>query len=91
MASPTSLTEPPMSQIDSVRHRLGTHQDSFPRSVAMRWVLRLAIAIGEVGANISALQGFEVKTATLDEDLVVNCRSEAPSRVCGSYRSTIGR
>jgi malate dehydrogenase (oxaloacetate-decarboxylating) len=38
---------------------------------------RLAIAIGEVGANISALQGFEVKTATLDEDLVVNCRSEA--------------
>jgi len=38
---------------------------------------RLAIAIGEVGANISALKGFEVKTATLDEDLVVNCRSEA--------------
>jgi malate dehydrogenase (oxaloacetate-decarboxylating) len=38
---------------------------------------RLAIAIGEVGANISALQGFEVKTATLDEDLVVNCVSEA--------------
>ncbi len=38
---------------------------------------RLAIAIGEVGANISALQGFEVKTATLDEDVVVNCTSEA--------------
>ena len=38
---------------------------------------RLAIAIGEVGANISALQGFEVKTDTLDEDLVVNCRSES--------------
>ena len=38
---------------------------------------RLAIAIGEVGANISALQGFEVKTATLDEDVVVNCVSEA--------------
>ncbi len=37
----------------------------------------LAIAIGEVGANISALQGFEVKTATLDEDVVVNCTSEA--------------
>jgi hypothetical protein len=38
---------------------------------------RLAIAIGEVGANISALQGFEVKTDTLDDDLVVNCVSEA--------------
>ena len=38
---------------------------------------RLAIAIGEVGANISALQGFEVKTDTLDDDLVVNCISEA--------------
>ena len=38
---------------------------------------RLAIAIGEVGANISALQGFEVKTASLDEDVVVNCTSEA--------------
>ena len=34
---------------------------------------KVAIAIGEVGGNISALQGFEVKTATLDEDLVVNC------------------
>jgi malate dehydrogenase (oxaloacetate-decarboxylating) len=38
---------------------------------------RVAIAIGEVGGNISALQGFEVKTASLDEDLVVNCISEA--------------
>ena len=38
---------------------------------------RVAIAIGEVGGNISALQGFEVKTAELDEDLVVNCSSEA--------------
>jgi malate dehydrogenase (oxaloacetate-decarboxylating) len=38
---------------------------------------RVAIAIGEVGGNISALQGFEVKTASLDEDLVVNCTSEA--------------
>ncbi|HNJ24515.1 MAG TPA: NAD-dependent malic enzyme, partial [Microthrixaceae bacterium] len=37
----------------------------------------LAIAIGAVGANISALQGFEVKTASLDEDVVVNCASEA--------------
>jgi malate dehydrogenase (oxaloacetate-decarboxylating) len=38
---------------------------------------KVAIAIGEVGGNISALQGFEVKTASLDEDLVVNCISEA--------------
>ena len=38
---------------------------------------KLAVAIGEVGGNISALRGFEVKTATLDEDIVVNCRSEA--------------
>jgi malate dehydrogenase (oxaloacetate-decarboxylating) len=38
---------------------------------------RLAIAIGEVGGNITGLQGFEVKTAHLDEDVVVNCTSEA--------------
>ena len=29
---------------------------------------KLAIAIGDVGGNISGLRGFEVKTATLDED-----------------------
>ncbi|CAB4995859.1 MAG: NAD-dependent malic enzyme [Actinobacteria bacterium] len=38
---------------------------------------RLAVAIGDVGGNISGLRGFEVKTETLDEDIVVNCRSEA--------------
>ena len=38
---------------------------------------KVAVAIGEVGGNISALQGFEVKSASLDEDLVVNCSSEA--------------
>ena len=38
---------------------------------------RLAVAIGEVEGNISGLRGFEVKTASLDEDIVVNCRSEA--------------
>jgi malate dehydrogenase (oxaloacetate-decarboxylating) len=37
---------------------------------------KVAIAIGEVGGNISALNGFEVKTASLDEDVVVNCTSE---------------
>ena len=38
---------------------------------------QLAIAIGEVGGNISGLRGFEVKTAVLDEDIVVNCTSVA--------------
>ncbi len=38
---------------------------------------RIAIAIGEAGGNISGLRGFDVKTATLDEDLVVNCTSVA--------------
>ena len=38
---------------------------------------RIAIAIGEAGGNISGLRGFDVKTATLDEDLVVNCSSVA--------------
>ena len=36
---------------------------------------RLALAIGEVGANIVALEGFEAKQAYLDEDVVVDCRS----------------
>jgi malate dehydrogenase (oxaloacetate-decarboxylating) len=35
----------------------------------------LAIAIGEVGGNIRALEGFEVKTSHLDEDVVVDCTS----------------
>ena len=38
---------------------------------------KLAVAIGDAGANISGLEGFEVKTAHLDEDVVVNCTSEA--------------
>ncbi len=38
---------------------------------------KLAIAIGEVGGNISGLRGFEVKSAVLDEDIVVNCNSVA--------------
>ncbi len=37
----------------------------------------LCIAIGEVGGNIRALEGFEAKTAHLDEDVVIDCRSEA--------------
>ena len=38
---------------------------------------KIAVAIGEVGGNITGLEGFEVKTAHLDEDVVVNCTSEA--------------
>ena len=37
---------------------------------------RLAAAIGGVGANIVALEGFEAKEDYLDEDLIVNCSSE---------------
>jgi malate dehydrogenase (oxaloacetate-decarboxylating) len=37
---------------------------------------RLAAAIGGVGGNIVALEGFEAKDEYLDEDLIVNCRSE---------------
>jgi len=38
---------------------------------------RLAVGIGELGGNISGLQGFEAKLDTLDEDVVINCGSEA--------------
>lgn len=37
---------------------------------------RLAAAIGAVGGNISALEGFEAKRAFVDEDIIVNCSSE---------------
>ncbi|HSL56831.1 MAG TPA: NAD-dependent malic enzyme [Acidimicrobiales bacterium] len=37
----------------------------------------LATAIGAVGGNIVALEGFEAKARHLDEDVVVNCRDEA--------------
>ncbi|MSZ24796.1 MAG: NAD-dependent malic enzyme, partial [Actinobacteria bacterium] len=37
----------------------------------------LATAIGSVGGNIWSLQGFEAKKESLDEELVVNCSSEA--------------
>ena len=38
---------------------------------------RLAVAVGDAGGNISALEGFEAKHRYLDEDIVVNCTSEA--------------
>ena len=37
---------------------------------------RLATAIGEAGGNITALGGFDVRGATLDEQCIVNCSSE---------------
>ncbi len=38
---------------------------------------RLATAVGAVGGNIAGLTGFEAKAAILDEDMIINCRSEA--------------
>ena len=37
---------------------------------------KVAIAIGEVGANITGIQGFEAVTVSLDDDIIVNCTSE---------------
>ena len=38
---------------------------------------RVAVAIGEVGGNITGLEGFVVKTAHLEDDLIIYCGSEA--------------
>ena len=38
---------------------------------------RLATAIGDAGGNIWSLEGFAAKRSSLDEDVVVNCSSEA--------------
>ena len=40
---------------------------------------RLAAAIGAVGGNIVAFEGFEARDEFLDEDLIVNCSSEEHS------------
>ena len=40
---------------------------------------RLAQAIGAVGGNIVAFEGFEARDEFLDEDLIVNCSSEEHS------------
>ena len=40
---------------------------------------RLAAAIGDVGGNIVAFEGFEARDEFLDEDLIVNCISEEHS------------
>ena len=52
---------------------------------------RLAMAIGEAGANIAALEGFEAKQAHLDEDVVVNCTSvEHQQEVLDAVRALDG-
>ncbi len=38
---------------------------------------RLAVAIGEVGANIIGLDGFVVKTSHLEDDVLIYCGSES--------------
>ncbi|MGI8939982.1 MAG: NAD-dependent malic enzyme [Iamia sp.] len=38
---------------------------------------RLSIALGETGANIVGLHGFEAKGPVLDEDVVINCSDAA--------------
>ncbi|HXH57556.1 NAD-dependent malic enzyme [Iamia sp.] len=38
---------------------------------------RLSVALGEIGANIVGLHGFEAKGPVLDEDVVVNCSDAA--------------
>src|SRR3954447_22856735 len=35
----------------------------------------LTLAIGEAGANIVGLEGFEVKTSHLEDDVIINCGS----------------
>src|SRR6478735_4752902 len=52
--------------------RLRVRLDNTPGALG-----RLASAIGAVGGNIWSLDGFEAKQQYLDEDVVVNCRSEA--------------
>ena len=52
---------------------------------------RLAVAIGEVGGNIWALEGFEAKHTALDEDIIVNCSSEQhQQRVLEAVRGLAG-
>ncbi|NLD77295.1 MAG: NAD-dependent malic enzyme [Acidimicrobiales bacterium] len=52
---------------------------------------RLTVAIGEVGGNIVALEGFEARDEYLDEDLIVNCSSEEHiEEVCEALRGLDG-
>ena len=52
---------------------------------------RLATAIGEAGGNITAIGGFDVRAAHLDEDVLVNCSSEEHiERVTAAVRDVDG-
>ncbi|HEX8804366.1 MAG TPA: NAD-dependent malic enzyme [Acidimicrobiales bacterium] len=51
--------------------RLRVRLDNRPGSLG-----RLASAIGEVGGNITAIGGFDVRGPALVEDVVVNCRDD---------------
>ena len=52
---------------------------------------RLATAIGDAGGNITALGGFDVRGATLDEQCIVNCSSEEHiDKVVGVVRALDG-
>ena len=52
---------------------------------------RLATAIGEAGGNITAIGGFDVRGAHLDEDVLVNCSSEEHiERVTAAVRGVDG-
>ncbi len=52
---------------------------------------RLATAIGEVGGNITAIGGFDVRGSHLDEDVLVNCSSEEHiARVTDEVRAVDG-
>ena len=61
------------------------HQPTAAYSLRLRLLLdnvpgtlgRVATAIGAAGGNIRGLEGFEVKGAVLDEEVVVDCRDEA--------------
>ncbi len=51
----------------------------------------LATAIGDVGGNITAIGGFDVRGAHLDEDVLVNCSSEEHiERVTAAVRAVDG-
>jgi malate dehydrogenase (oxaloacetate-decarboxylating) len=51
----------------------------------------LATAIGDVGGNITAIGGFDVRGAHLDEDVLVSCSSEAHiERVTAAVRAVDG-
>ncbi len=66
----SALTTPTPTPAYSVRVRV--RMINRPGSLG-----RLAVAIGEVGANITGLEGFVVKTSHLTDDLVIYCGSEA--------------